>query len=170
MIAKPPTPQFSRKKTMIWWPSLFTKQSFVWVALKPNPLQNLKDIYPSTNNQSLIVYKQTKHQKPKMKKTEWKGNKQANKQHPKKREKKWFCLLSSLSCREIWLSPLLDDGQPTHLTILLIKKQWSGDAVCSQKPFVWVALNLFSHQVHTPPTGKKKRVKNWTSVSNHLQI
>jgi hypothetical protein len=84
---------------------------------------------------SLFAYKQTKHQKPKMKKKERKGNKKANKQHPKKKEK-WFCLLSSLSCRQIWLSPLLDDGQPTHLTILLIRKQWSGAAVCSQKSFV----------------------------------
>jgi hypothetical protein len=56
--------------------------------MKPgsNPLQNLKDIYPSKNNQSLIAHKQTKHQKPKMKKKEKKGNKQANKQHQKKRK------------------------------------------------------------------------------------
>jgi hypothetical protein len=32
----------------------------------------------------LIAHKQTKHQKPKMKNKERKGNKQANKQHQKK--------------------------------------------------------------------------------------
>jgi hypothetical protein len=60
--------------------------------MKPgsNPLQIKKDIYPSTNpstnNQSLFAYKQTKHQKPKMKKKEKKGNKPANKQHPRKKK------------------------------------------------------------------------------------
>jgi hypothetical protein len=57
--------------------------------MKPgsNPLQILKDIYTSTNNQSLIAHKQTKHQKPKMKKKEKKREQTRKQTTPKKKRK-----------------------------------------------------------------------------------
>jgi hypothetical protein len=37
---------------------------------------------------------------------------------------KFLKKISFPTCSQIWLSPLLDDSQPTYLTILRKKNQW----------------------------------------------